>query len=107
MCHFVQVSENYGSKVTRICINVSVDHKTIVPIGEPEKPFSTNVRVRGGALIPGDQTVGALDHDFRICSLVPSATLKRDAPHNANDSFYKGTVLFWQTLGTTCKELYK
>ena len=84
-----------------------VDDNGIVPVKEPEKPVSTNVRVRGGAIIPGDKTLYALDQDFHICGLVPSATLKSDVSDNVNDSFHKGTLLHWETSGTTCKPLYK
>ena len=69
-----------------------VDDKAIFPVGEPEIPVSTNVRARGGALVPGDKILGALDHDFHICGLVPSFVLKSDVPDNVNDSFYKGIV---------------
>ena len=69
-----------------------VDDKAIFPVGEPEIPVSTNVRVRGGALVPGDKILGALDHDFHICGLVRSVVLKSDVPDNVNDSFYKGIV---------------
>ena len=69
-----------------------VDDKAIVPIGEPERPVPTNVQACGGALVPGDKILGALDHDFHICGLVPSVVLKSDVPDNVNDSFYKGTV---------------
>ena len=88
MCQFVHVSENNVSKVPWICINVWA----IVPVGEPERPVSTNVWARGGALVPGDKILGALDHDFHICGLIPSIVLKSDVPDNVNDSFYKTTV---------------
>ena len=54
------------------------------------------MRASGGALATGDKILGALHHDFYICILVPSVTLKSDVPDNANDSFYKGTALFPQ-----------
>ena len=69
-----------------------VDGKANVPVGEPERPTSTNVWAHGGALVPGDKILGALDHDFHICGLVPSVVLKIDVPDNVNDSFYKGIV---------------
>ena len=69
-----------------------VDDKAIVPIGEPERPVPTNVQARGGALVPGDKILGALDHDFHMYGLVPSVVLKSDVTDNVNDSFYKGIV---------------
>ena len=69
-----------------------VDDKAIVPFGEPERPVSTNIRAHGGALVPGDKILSALDHNFHICSLVPSVALKTDVPDNVNDSFYKVIV---------------
>ena len=69
-----------------------VDNKAIVPVGEPERPVFTNVWARGGPLVPRDKILGALDHDFHICGLVPSFVLKSDVPDNVNDSFYKGIV---------------
>ena len=92
LCHFVQVSESNGSKVFEYASVFFVDDKAIVPVGEPERPVSTNVRAHGGALVPGDKILGALDHNFHICGLVPSVVLKSDVPDNVNDSFYKGTV---------------
>ena len=69
-----------------------VDDKATVPVGEPERPVSTNVRAHGVALVPGDKILGAFDHDFHICDLVPSVVLKSDVPDNVNDSLYKGMV---------------
>ena len=71
---------------------IFVDDKAIVPVGEPERPVSKNVRACGGALVPGDKILGALDHDFHICGLVLSVFLKSDVPDNVNDSFYEGIV---------------
>ena len=69
-----------------------VDDKATVPVGEPERPVSTNVQAHGVALVPGDKILGAFDHDFHICDLVPSVVLKSDVPDNVNDSLYKGMV---------------
>ena len=107
LSHIVQVSENYGSKALEIYINVFCRWQGHYPVGESEKTISTNVWASGGALVPGDKILGALHHDFYICILVSSVTLKSDVPDNANDSFYKGTAFFAQTSGTTCKQLYK
>ena len=84
-----------------------VDDKDIVPVGEPQKPVTTNVRARGGTLVPGDKTLGALIHNCHICGLVPSVTFKSDVPDNVNGLFYKVAVLFRQPSGTTYKQLYK
>ena len=81
--------------------------RPLPPIKETGKPVSTNLQVCGGAIIPGDKTLGALDQDFHTCGLVTSVTLKSDVSDNVNDSFYKGTVLYCETSGTACKPLYK
>ena len=85
-----------------------IDGKAIVPSWRgPQKPVSKTVRPGGGALVSRDETLGALAHDFHIYGLVPSVTPKSDVPDNVNDSFYKDTLLFRQTAGTTWKQPYK
>ena len=79
-------------KYKSICYLLSVDDKAIVPIGEPDKPVSTGVRIHHGSLVTTSQFLGALDHDFHIFGAVPSVTLNIDIPDNINDSFYKGQV---------------
>ena len=73
--------------VWEITIKLFVDDKDFVLVREPEQPVSTNLWACGGALAPGNETLGALDHNFHDCGLVPSVTLKRDLLDNVNDLF--------------------
>ena len=70
---------------------VSVDDKSIIPVGEPSCPVSTGVRGHNRSLVPlhGPQ-LEALDHDFHVHGIVPSVAFIINVPIMETDSFYSG-----------------
>jgi hypothetical protein len=79
----------YRTHVEYIC----EDDKSIVPVGEPEKPVSALLRHHNRSLTTKDNTtIVALDHDYHVCGLVPSVTFKVNIPEDPRDSFYQGNV---------------
>lgn len=71
---------------------ICLDDKSVVPIGEPGKPVSTNVRAHNKSLTLASTKLSALDHDFHIHGAIPSVMFTVDIPENHLDSFYKGSV---------------
>lgn len=71
-----------------------LDDKAIVPIGEPGKPVSTNVRSHNASLVTTSSsvTLSALDHDYHVCGAVPSVAFKSDIPEDTTNTFFRGTV---------------
>ena len=55
---------------------VSVDDKSIIPVGEPSCPVSTGVRGHTRSLVPlnGPHLQAALYHDFHVHGIVPSVS---------------------------------
>lgn len=85
---FKEMAVKYGE----VSEFISLDDKSIVPIGEPNKPVSTGVRPHNRALVPEGVKLYALDHDFHIHGAVPSVLFRIDIPSNSRDSFYNGNV---------------
>lgn len=68
------------------CI-LSVNDKTIIPVGEPDNPISTGVHGhhRSQAVAGPGPTLAALDHDFHVFRIVPSVALAIEIPDSVND----------------------
>jgi hypothetical protein len=71
---------------------ISVYDKAIVPVGDPNKTVSTNVRHRTKSLVAGETPLLSLDHDYHVAGIVPSIMLKIDIPDNESDSFHRGKL---------------
>ncbi len=70
---------------------VSVDDKSIVPVGERDCHVSTGVRGHNRSLVPLDgPQLQALDHDFHVHGIVPSVAYFVHLPEKPKDSFYIG-----------------
>ena len=70
---------------------VSVDDKSIIPVGEPSCPVSTGVRGHNRSLVPlNGPHLQALDHDFHVHGIVPSVAFVINVPMMETDSFYSG-----------------
>ena len=67
-----------------------VDDKTIVPVGEPDRPISTDVRAHNQSLVHVDKSLKALNHDFYTCGNVLLVTLRADLPNSVSGTFYRG-----------------
>eukprot|EP00117_Sycon_ciliatum_P041383 scpid20457/ scgid30282/ len=68
-----------------------MDDKAKVPVGEPDRPTSTNVRSKA-TYVEENEQLTAMDHDLTKCSLTPSVILRCDIPDMAEGSFYRGQV---------------
>lgn len=68
---------------------VCMDDKAKIPIGEPGRPTSTNVRSRPSLVAKG-HPLTAMDHDHSKASLTPSVILRSTVPTDSNGSFYRG-----------------
>ena len=66
-----------------------MDDKAKVPVGEPDKPTSTNMRSKS-TYAEESEELTAMDHDLTKCSLTPSVILQCDIPEAKNGSFYQG-----------------
>ena len=68
-----------------------LDDKATIPVGKPSQAVSTNVRAHDRSLRTNDVTIIALDHDWKVCRLIPSVVLICDIPDSIRDSFLTGT----------------
>lgn len=70
---------------------VSVDDKSIIPVGEPSCPVSTGVHGHNRSLVPlNGPHLQALDHDFHVHGIVLSVAFVINVPMMETDSFYSG-----------------
>ena len=51
------------------------DDKATVPVGEPLHAVSTNLRTHNRSIGVGNVVIVALDHEWKVCGLVPSIVL--------------------------------
>ncbi|KAK6189772.1 hypothetical protein SNE40_001768 [Patella caerulea] len=87
-----QMMKKLAVKLRDDAVMICLDDKAIVPVGEPGKPISTNVRSHNRSLVVGDTKLSALDHDFHIHGAIPSVLFEVSIPENEDESFYQGTV---------------
>ena len=76
-----EMAVNVGRACTLLCL----DDKSVVPIGEPGAPTSTEVRAHNKSLIPEGAKLSALDHDFHTHEVIPYVLLDVELPGCRDD----------------------
>ena len=71
-----------------------MDNKATVPIGEPFNTISTGVCGHNKSLGTVDGCIRALDHDWKLCGLIPSVSLLCDIPESTKHTFFLWSSVF-------------
>ena len=92
-CHKVALNARcFVLRFKPLSLLLGLDDKCKIPVGEPNAEVSGLARQRS-TMSSIDFPNAALDHDYHVAAVVPSAMLVTDVPDDSSKAFYRGDLV--------------